>query len=588
VGIAQLAQRRDRNGAQAPSAPLVLATVLAGVAAASTSFLLALTSDHVAQPGLQAALMDWITLPYIVAGLIAWRRTPESRLGPLMVAAGFAIFLSTLAWANRALPATVGQAFDLLPAVLFLHLFLAYPTGRLRRRIERIVVGTGYVVAFGVELVGMLLGGYGDDNLLEVTSQPDAAQVVLQGQLVALSAFALVGIGLLAARRRSAGAPLRRPAALLVDSFAAALVLIAALFVIGAFDFPGFETVRRATFFALGLAPVAFLAGLLDARLARSAVADLMVELRAAPPPHELRAALARSLRDPSLTLAYWLPQFGSWVDVRGRRVEPPHPGRGRAMTVIERDGTKVAALVHDASLGDEPQLLDAVSAAAGIALENGRLHAELEARLEELKGSRGRVIEAGQRERRRLEHNLHDGAQQRLVAISLELNLLERRYAGDREGSARIGRAREQIATSLDELRAIARGLHPAVVSDHGLEVALESLAADAAVPVRLSVHLDERLPEPVEVAAYYLVSESLANIAKHAQATSARIAICREDGMALIEVADDGIGGADTESGSGLRGLADRVEALDGRLRVWTPRGGGTRVRAEIPCAR
>jgi signal transduction histidine kinase len=247
-----------------------------------------------------------------------------------------------------------------------------------------------------------------------------------------------------------------------------------------------------------------------------------------------------------------------------------------------------VAALVHDASLGDEPQLLDAVSAAAGIALENGRLHAELEARLEELKGSRGRVIEAGQRERRRLEHNLHDGAQQRLVAISLELNLLERRYAGDREGSARIGRAREQIATSLDELRAIARGLHPAVVSDHGLEVALESLAADAAVPVRLSVHLDERLPEPVEVAAYYLVSESLANIAKHAQATSARIAICREDGMALIEVADDGIGGADTESGSGLRGLADRVEALDGRLRVWTPRGGGTRVRAEIPCAR
>jgi signal transduction histidine kinase len=154
--------------------------------------------------------------------------------------------------------------------------------------------------------------------------------------------------------------------------------------------------------------------------------------LRADPGSAGLRDALARALRDPSLTAVYWLPEFESWADAHGRSVEPPEPGGGRATTLIDRDGGHVAALVHDGSLGDEPELLNAVSAAAEIAQENGRLHAELSARLEELRGSRGRVIEAGQKERQRLERNLHDGAQQRLIALSLELRLLERRLNTD------------------------------------------------------------------------------------------------------------------------------------------------------------
>jgi signal transduction histidine kinase len=231
--------------------------------------------------------------------------------------------------------------------------------------------------------------------------------------------------------------------------------------------------------------------------------------------------------------------------------------------------------------------LLRAVTAAAGIALENGHLHAELRARLDELRGSRVRIIEAAQKERQRLERNLHDGAQQRLVALSLELGLLERRYGSDPGALTGLERARSEIATSLQELRDVARGLHPAVVSGHGLAVALESLAALATVPVQLNVDLAKRLPEPVEVAAYYLVSESLTNIGKHARATSATVGVAHSDGLAVVEVVDDGVGGADTEGGSGLRGLADRVEALDGRLRVWTASGRGTRVRAEIPCA-
>ncbi len=401
-----------------------------------------------------------------------------------------------------------------------------------------------------------------------------------------MAALALIGIALLAARRRRLGRPLRRWVSLLVDSFALGLVMIAALMLAGAFELPSFETIRRVTFGVVGAAPVAFLIGLMDARLARSGVGDLFVELQADPPPSALRDALARALRDESLTLAFWLPEFERWADLDGRPVELPLPDSGRATTLIDLNGAHVAALLHHPSLDDEPELLDAVSAAAGISLENGRLHAELRARLEELRGSRGRVIEAGQKERERLERDLHDGAQQRLIALSLDLHLLEGRLGADPDAQASLDHARQEIALSLEELRAVARGIHPAVVTGHGLAVAVESLAASAPVPVRFTVAVDRRLHERLEVAAYYVICESLANIGKHAQATSATVDVARRNGDLVVEIVDDGIGGADSERGTGLRGLADRVEALGGRLRVWTPRGGGTRVRAEMPC--
>jgi signal transduction histidine kinase len=291
-------------------------------------------------------------------------------------------------------------------------------------------------------------------------------------------------------------------------------------------------------------------------------------------------------LRDPSLTLAYWLPDFQTYVDVNGRPVRLPDDDR-RSATLIDRNGEHVAALVHDPALDEERQLLEAVGAAAGMSLENARLHAELRARVEELRGSRARVIEAGQKERQRLERNLHDGAQQRLIALSLRLSLLERRLVAEPEAREELDAARREIALSLEELRDVARGIHPAVLSGHGLAVAVESLAARARLPVRLTLDVVGRLPERVEVAAYYVVSESLANVAKHAQAGEARVSLEQQPGLLVVEVVDDGVGGADTERGSGLRGLADRVEALGGRLRVWTPLGGGTRVQAEIPCA-
>lgn len=570
---------------------MLWAIALAGCGAGAASLLFALTNNAIGPelgaPLVIASLWSWTTLAYILGGLIAWSRRPASRFGPLMVGAGVVCFLVTLSWTSADVPYTVGQALDKLPAVVFLHVFLAFPDGRLKGRFEKALVSSAYAMAIGLELGRMVIGDYGTHNLLGFARAPGAFEHVRNVQLLFLSGCCVAGVGILIARRRREGRPLRRSLTVLIDAFGVGLVMIAVFFVANTLNAPAVAEIRWVLFVTLGLAPVAFVIGLIDARLARSAVGELFVELRSDAAPAGLPEALARALRDPSLTLAYWLPEFQSWADANGQSVELPQPGSGRAMTLIDRDGTRMAALLHNPALEDEPELLAAVGAAAGIALENGRLQAEQKAHLEELKGSRARVIEAGQRERQRLERNLHDGAQQRLIALSLELSLLEKQVAGDEDARARLDQARREIAVSLDELRAVARGLHPAVLSGHGLEVALQSIAAQAAVPVQLTVTLGDRLPEQIEVAAYYVVSESLANIGKHASASSASVKVTRAGGVVVIEIVDDGIGGADTERGSGLRGLADRVEALGGKLRIWSPTGGGTRLRAEMPCA-
>jgi signal transduction histidine kinase len=580
----------DLRDARAPPRPLVLsALALAGCAGATYSFVSALRNPAVGaelgEPLVIALLSNWLTVSYVLCGLFAWWRRPDSRFGALMVAAGFANFVSTLSWTSNDLTFTLGQAVDLVPPVLFMHVFLAFPSGRLHGPVERALVASAYAAAVLLQVTRMVFGGFGPNNLFEVSANEDAALVSLRVALLTMSSFCLAGVALLLLRRRSRGQAVRRSRVVVVDAFALGLVMIACLFVSAAFNGPFLHQIRWATFATLSLAPVVFLAALLNARLARSAVGDLLLELRTEPAPADLRDSLARALRDPSLELAYWLPDYRAYVDLDGRPLELPDPN-GRATTLIDREGVHVAALIHDPALEDERELLDSVQAAAGIALENGRLHAELRARLDELRGSRARIVEAAQNERQLLERNLHDGAQQRLIALSLELSLLKGRIGDDSEARAGIDRARREIAASLAELREVARGIHPAVVSGHGLAVGLEQLAARAPVPVALRVEIEERLPEPLEVAAYYVVAESLANIAKHAHAKTASIEVIKKHDELAVEVVDDGIGGANSERGSGLRGLADRVEALNGRLRVWTPRGGGTRVKAEIPC--
>lgn len=504
-----------------------------------------------------------------------------------MVVSGIAISLGGLSTASSEPQYTIGAILDIVPAAIFLYVYLAFPDGRLKSGFERTLVAVAFMSAVGLQVLILGLGGNGRDNLIRVTTNTALADRIGQAQLLSIGVICLVGIGVLAAQRRSAGRPLRRPIAFLVDSFVVALLMICAMFLTAVLHEPAFQPIQRATFVVIGISPIVFMLALLSARLARSAVGDLVLELRGDLAPRELRDALARALGDSKLTLAYWVPHFERYADLDGRAHAIPSPD-GRSTTLVERGGAPVAALIHDPALDDEPQLLDAVGAAAGIALENARLEAEIAARLEEVKGSRIRVIEAGQNERKRLERNLHDGTQQRLIALSLDLKMLERELADNPPALRQLQDAQDEITRSLDELRDVARGLHPAVLSAHGLAVALEQVAARATVPVDLTVDVNERLPEPVEVAMYYVVTESLANVGKHAQATVASVNLFRAGGeICVVEIVDDGVGGANTECGSGIRGLADRVEALGGRLRVWTPPGGGTRVRAEIPCA-
>jgi signal transduction histidine kinase len=534
-------------------------------------------------PAMHLITICWLVVSYSASGLVAWRWRPRSRFGPLMVLTGVAAMAGSVIWADdRGVPHTIGQLLDVLPLVLIVHVFVTFPTGRLHGRAEKIIIGAGYTAAVGGQLTVMLLGGL-SPHRLEILHEPETALLIYRAELAVVSAVALAGVVLLAIRRRNHGPALRHSLTLLIDSFAVGLVMIAVLLVVGAFGGPAFPIVQRLSLFLLGVAPVAYLAGLLQARLARTAVAELIVTLRG--DPADLRTPLAAALRDSSLELLYWLPRFGTWTDQNGRAVEMS-ADQAQVTLIDDDDGEPMAALVHDPALRDEPALLEAVSAAAAIALRSGRLQAQLRANVEELRGSRARVLEAGQRERQRLERDLHDGAQQRLVALSLNLGVLQTRLGDNPEAGALLAEARTEIAVSLAELRDLARGLHPAVVSGHGLAVAVESLVARAPVPVRLRVDLDGRADEAVEVAAYYVVCESLANIGKHAQASSATVDVGRTGHQIVVEIVDDGVGGADTEQGTGLRGLADRVEALNGRLRVWTPRGGGTRVRAELPC--
>jgi signal transduction histidine kinase len=258
-------------------------------------------------------------------------------------------------------------------------------------------------------------------------------------------------------------------------------------------------------------------------------------------------------------------------------------------VTEVEREGIRVGAIIHDASLADEPGLVRAVAASAALALENERLEAELRARLDELQTSRSRLVEVSMFERRRLERDLHDGAQQRLVALSLQLGLAKRRLeeGQDVAAGAMLDAARDELARALEELRELARGIHPAVLTDRGLEPALEALAERAPLPVSLDQMPAERLPAPVEAAAYFVVAEALTNVVKYAGASTAAVRIRRNGSYAVVEVRDDGVGGADPTIGTGLRGLADRLAALDGRLEVHSPPGEGTTVRAEVPCA-
>ncbi|MCW3001274.1 MAG: sensor histidine kinase [Conexibacter sp.] len=298
-----------------------------------------------------------------------------------------------------------------------------------------------------------------------------------------------------------------------------------------------------------------------------------------------VRELLAESLGDHSVAIAYWLPDREMFVDEGGQRVELPDPTSGRAWTAVERDGRPVAAIVHDAATDTTSELVQAAAAASSLAIDNERLKAELRARVEELRVSRLRIVEATDAARRRIERDLHDGAQQQLVALALELRMLRGRAKGRDDLVPIVDGLSERLASALAELRELARGIHPTILTDQGLAPAIDALADRAPVEVRAEVDVAAQLPKPVEAAAYFVVAEALTNVVKYAQASEVAIDVRHENGAVLVDVADDGVGGVDVAAGSGLRGLQDRLAAVDGEMDIESPPGGGTRLRARIP---
>ncbi len=270
-----------------------------------------------------------------------------------------------------------------------------------------------------------------------------------------------------------------------------------------------------------------------------------MADLADMPERTNLREALARALGDPALELAFWMPEQDRYVDAEGR---PPQPGvednARRAVTEVSRQGRRVAAIVHDRAQNRET--VRAAGAAAALLLDNQRLEAELRARLVELRASRARLVEAADGERRRLERDLHDGAQARLVALALTLRLGRMRVRDDPEIAELLDTSLDELSQSLDELRDLARGIHPAVLSERGLEPAVRALAARAPVPVDVVSGPTGRLPAAVATAAYFVVAEALTNVSKYARAARAIVRVERVDGHLLVDVSDDGIGGA------------------------------------------
>ena len=523
---------------------------------------------------------------FAACGLLAWHRRPESRAGPLMVVTGLLFFVhGTLGRLHSSFAETIGIAVSNYWIITFVALLVWFPGGRRRwAASERFVIGAFVVAEVVLALVWMLFAEI-PRNLALVWPNPQVASAIDKAaSSLGFAASVCLAI-LLVGRWLKATRPVRRASA---PAAAGALTLL----FLGGLILQGCSRRRSRRFSSGRLSSVScwcrscFSQVSGGAWVARAAVGDLLVDLGSMSG-RPLQAALAKALGDPTLTLAYWLPQFGSYADSDGQKLELPADDGKRLLAVVEQDGERVAAIVYDASLAEERKLLDAVVAAAGIALKNERLAAELRARVNELSASRARIVGAGDEERRRLERNLHDGAQQRLVALGMQLRLLGPRIRTDPEAAeALVATAAAELATSVDELRELAHGIHPAVL-DHGLTVALESLAARSTVATAVSVDLLERLPEVVEVAAYFVASEALANVAKHAQASAVQITVSRDTKGALVEVADDGVGGADDAGGSGLRGLADRVEALGGQLRISSPLGTGTTISAVIPCA-
>lgn len=530
-------------------------------------------------------------LALIVVGAIAAVRRPENRIGAILLVTAFL-------WPFKAFETHTGVVYQQLNvaaswvwAVPLAYLVLAFPGGRLERRKDAWICWLVTIPAFWLSALCLPFFEF-TPTTAEVP--PSSQPVVRTVQLVSLvMALALSGAMIASVRDkwRRATPPGRRALAPVAITGAFSLSIVT-LYTLG-INYSSFVRDHhvffiRVTWLAVATVPIGFLVGLSRARARRARMGDLVVELGDLPTPDRFQAALRNALGDPNLVAAFWVPAAGHYVTAEGHLLSLPDEGSESVATFLERDGEPLAVIVHDAYLMEDPALVAGATAAARLAVENERLQQEVLEQLVEVRASRSRIIQAGDEARRRLERDLHDGAQQRLVTLGLKLQSLEARLGPlDEETSRGMQDIRAELKGALSELRDLARGLHPLVLTEEGLGPAIESLCGRFPLPVAFGELDVGRLPQPIETAAYFVVSEALANVAKHAHATMVDISAERDVDTLTVEIADNGIGGASMEAGSGLRGLADRVEALNGSVSVASPSGAGTRIVAQLPTA-
>jgi signal transduction histidine kinase len=515
---------------------------------------------------------------YLATGVLAHVRQPDNRVGLLMVLVGIGWFAEDIQISIDPVVHTAGYFLRSVAAGFLVHLVLAFPSGRLGSLAARIPVVAGYLAVLVLSPAGTFFVYTQTPNLVLVVNATAALKVVYAavGALIAVAVVVLLGN-----RWRTATPAARR---VLAPVYATGLVGSVSSIV-----HPWLADTRWPNLVLGGvehtvtlLLPVAFLAGVWRVRLGRTAVAELVVGLPGSSPA-QLRDRLARALGDPALRVGYYRPDQADYVDQDGLPLlVPPH----RALAVVERDSRPVAALVHDPALREDRHVLDAVIAAAAAELDNQRLAAEVRAQLVEVRASRARIVSAVDEQRRRVERDLHDGAQQQLVTVALTLRLAEQRLTDqDPQLVDLLRRSIAGLNDALAELRELARGIHPAILSEAGLLPALRALADRSPTPVQLDASPIPTLDAAIEATAYFVAAEALTNALKHGQAAIVRIALHHDTRGLHVVITDDGVGGADTAAGTGLLGLLDRVSAVDGELTVHSPPGAGTVVHAVLP---
>jgi signal transduction histidine kinase len=548
-------------------------------------------TTYAGRSDLAAALAVTAGLALVAAGLVTSFGRPAGRIGDLALLAGLVWFAPFWAgWTGGPpLVLSLGTLATAFAFPLLLHLVLAYPSGRLGFKGACALVGAVYLEAVLSALGrGLFRDPFFDpncwdnctDNVFLVRSLPRVAHGIQVADLWFAAAAAVALATVCIWRLAAASAPARRrlwPVLAGGIALAAATIAHAVTLVRTPLEDPSDPAFL--SIFVLACTAVIVLAlglpwAVLDARVQRRAVARIVAELGEAPPAGSLESALARAIGDPELRIAYWLPGSRRYVDARGRRVEEPVAASGSAVTSLVRGGRRVALVAHAAGIAE---LEREIGAAVRLALENERLQAEVLAQLHGLRASRARVVETGDAERRRLERDLHDGAQQRLLALSYDLRVAGAGAGadGDVDTASLLADATGEAQAALGELRELAHGIHPAILTEAGLGPALAALADAAPLAVEIGETAGERYPAPVETAAYLVVAEAIDDAARRGASYGVVRALRHEERL-VVKVEDDG-----SERTSTMVHLADRVGAVGGRLEV-----EATTLRAEIPC--